>query len=349
VSVVVPVRNGARWIEACVRAVAAQQSRLVPQLEIIAVDDGSNDASPAILSSLAAELGVRLVAGGGRGAASAINAGILAARFPLIAQLDHDVVPEAGWLDALVAALDSDRSAAAAQGEYRARPGASVWERVTHLDLKQRWARIHGGSTQPAPTDHVCSGNTVYRREALEAVGGFDESLGYGYDNDLSYRLVAAGYRLLIVASAKAIHHWPSHLSGYLRQQYGQGYGRLDVVARWPAKAGGDAVSGAGMILHAAGMLVSLCGACAAALLALTGRSWLLAGCAAAAILAALALERFVAGLLATIRHRDAAGLAFVPAHLARDLAWAGAIVAWLARRGARRRPSPTHSMGDLR
>ena len=112
------------------------------------------------------------------------------------------------------------------------------------LDLAQRYDRIAGA------TDHVCTGNTAYSRSAIAAAGFFDESMGYGYDNDISYRLSAAGYRLVILPAARSLHHWRATAAGYLAQQYGFGYGRLDVVARHPRRVAGDSVSPAGMMAH---------------------------------------------------------------------------------------------------
>ena len=63
-------------------------------------------------------------------------------------------------------------------------------------------------------------GNSVYRASALYQVGLFDESLGYGYDNDMSYRLAAAGYRLVLCRRARSVHRWREGIRGYLVQQY---------------------------------------------------------------------------------------------------------------------------------
>ena len=49
-------------------------------------------------------------------------------------------------------------------------------------------------------------------------MGLLDESLGYGYDNDLSYRLSAAGHRLVIRREAASVHRWREGLTGYLSQ-----------------------------------------------------------------------------------------------------------------------------------
>ena len=106
--------------------------------------------------------------------------------------------------------------------------------------------------------DHVCTGNTAYRASALQSVDLLDEGLGYGYDNDLSYRLAARGHRLAYCPDALSTHHWREELHrNILRQQFGVGYGRLDVVARHPRRVRGDDVSGTVMMLHAPAMLIA--------------------------------------------------------------------------------------------
>ena len=136
----------------------------------------------------------------------------------------------------------------AVQGYYVSDPDSTLCARAMGLDLEQRYAAIAGRETT-----HVCTGNSAYRAEALRKVGLLDETFGYGYDNDLSYRLRAAGYRLIFCREARSVHRWREGLIGYLGQQYGFGYGRIDLVARHPGArrrrfrvAGGhDVASGA--------------------------------------------------------------------------------------------------------
>jgi cellulose synthase/poly-beta-1,6-N-acetylglucosamine synthase-like glycosyltransferase len=95
---------------------------------------------------------------------------VRAARYPLIAQIDQDVVVGPGWFARLTAELDDPR-VAAAQGYYLSASDAGLFARVMNLDLEQRYAGIEGSAT-----DHVCTGNTMYRADALHRVGLFDES-----------------------------------------------------------------------------------------------------------------------------------------------------------------------------
>lgn len=336
VSFVVPVRNGERWIRDVLDAIIRQQDGRT--MEIVVVDDRSQDRTPEILQALAAP-GLRVIGGPGRGAAAAVNAGILAARFPIICQVDQDVVLEAGWLTRLVAALDDPR-VAAAQGRYVTDRGADVASRVMGFDLEQRYDALRSGRTS-----HVCTGNAVYRAEALRNVGLFDERLGYGYDNDMSYRLLQAGYGLVYCGEARSVHRWREGLRGYWVQQYGFGYGRLDIVAKHPGRMAGDSVSPPQMMLHPIVMAIASIALVAAATMAVSGGPARPLLPVAAFLLAGLAIERAIAGVRAAWRFGSATPLLFPVFHLLRDAAWVAAMATWTARRLLGRRSTPSDSM----
>ena len=337
ITFVVTVHNGERWLDRVLEAIVAERDGR--PFEIVVVDDGSTDGSPAMLERWRGSEDVRVITTDAGGHPAAVNVGLRASSHPVVCLVDQDVVLQPGWLREMTCAL-SEPGVAAAQGTFITAGNATLIARVMGLDLAERYAAM----AVPA-TGHVCTGNSAYRLEALRAVGFFDESFGYGADNDMSYRLASAGYGLRFRASASAVHHWRESLWDYLRQQYGLGYGRLDLVAKHPRRAGGDTVSPAAMMAHAPIMLAAV----GAALLWLAslalGRPVAVAGWLSLLLVAGLAVERFVAGVRAAVRHRDPAGLWFAPLHLARDAAWSLAIVAWACRRllGLARRPH--HSM----
>lgn len=207
------------------------------------------------------------------------------------------------------------------------------------LDLEHRYASATG------TVDHVCTGNAAYRADALHAIGLLDECLGYGYDNDLSYRLRAAGYHLSVCRAARSRHRWRQGLLGYLTQQYGFGYGRLDLVAKHPTRWSGDVVSPGSMMAHPIVMAIAfllLMIALFASSLGWSARALVLA---ASTLLVGLTLERAVAGVRAWKRLGDRTALAFPAVHLARDAAWVSALFVWLARRLLMRSSTPAHSM----
>jgi hypothetical protein len=138
-------------------------------------------------------------------------------------------------------------------------------------------------------------------------------------------------------------------LLNYARQQYGFGYGRLDLVAKHRHRAGGDNVSRTMMMLHGPMMAAAIVLAIVALGFWLAGRQAALPGVVAGLLVGALVAERFVAGLIAAIGGRDRAGLWFVPVHLVRDVSWALAIVLWGLRRLRGAPAQPRDSMPPAR
>jgi glycosyltransferase involved in cell wall biosynthesis len=337
VTFVVPVLNGGHALRRSLASIVAQQDGR--PFEIIAIDDGSTDGSVRLLQKLAGTGVVRLLHGPRHGAAAAINEGIRHALHPIICQVDQDVILRRGWLRELTEAL-SDPEIAAAQGHYLTRHQAGFWARATGRDLEYRYSRLRSRFV-----NHVCTGNTAYRARALHQVGLLDERMGYGYDNDLSYRLQKSGYKLAFCRNAVSIHCWREGLGGYVRQQFGVGYGRLDVVARHPRRVTGDDVSTAMMMVHAPAMTLALLllaiGAVTAAIDGFQSAPVIVG----ALILALLAGERSLAGIHAWRSTGDLAALAFPVTHLVRDIAWSAAIVAWVLRWALKHERTPGHSM----
>jgi cellulose synthase/poly-beta-1,6-N-acetylglucosamine synthase-like glycosyltransferase len=337
VSVVIPVHNGEMWLPQVLDAVLAQANGR--DLEIIAVEDGSRDRSREILERYVRFRRVVVIDGPQRGAAAALNAGIRRASHPIVCQIDQDVIIGPGYLDTLRTALE-DPTVAAAQGYYQTPNDASIWARVMGLDLEARYRTM-----LTRDVNHVCTGNTAYRVSALVEAGLFDESLGYGYDNDISYRLVAAGHRLVICADARSTHRWRDGAWSYLVQQYGFGYGRIDLVAKHRSRVGGDNISRLSMMLHAPMTMLALGLFALAGALGVLGWPTSAVTTAAVALLGILAIERFIVGAHAAIAFGNVAGFWFAPVHFARDLAWSFAILVWMARRVRGIAPRPSHSM----
>ena len=266
VSFIVPVKNGMATLPRTIASIEAQRDRA--QSEILVIDDSSTDGSLEWLNARASEGRLRVLSGRGRGLSAAINLGVRASRYPVICQIDQDVELLPGWVDRLTGELRRNPHLGAVQGHYTRSAEARLLARVMSLDLEQRYAAICNGRT-----DHVCTGNTAFRKQALVDAGLFDESIGYGGDNDMSYRLTGAGWTLAHCAQARSHHHWREGLAGYVRQQYGFGYGRLDVVQRHPRRVTGDRVSPTLMMLHPIVTALALASAAVAGLLAVAGLS----------------------------------------------------------------------------
>ena len=145
--------------------------------------------------------------------------------------------------------------------------------------------------------------------------------------------------------AARSTHRWREGAYGYLKQQYGQGFGRLDLVAKHRGRSRGDDVSRRLMMMHAPIMLCALGLLLTGGALALLHRPWQLAAQASGLLFALLFTERLVVGVRAAQRFGDPAGYLFGLAHSLRDLAWVVALFVWSGRRLLGHAPNPAHSM----
>ena len=71
----------------------------------------------------------------------------------------------------------------------------------------------------------------------------FDIKFYYGQDNDLSYRITIAGYKLVLAKEAGCSHFWPESLGGFMKQRFNGAVGRMKLVRKYKNRWKGDAIS----------------------------------------------------------------------------------------------------------
>jgi len=220
VSVVVCSYNGGRTLDQCLRSLAVLD---YPNSEVIVVDDGSTDDTRAIMSRYP---NVRAIHQPNRGLGAARNVGLRAATGAIIAYTDSDCFADPHWLTHLVYSfLSSD---AAAVGGPNLTPDDG-W-------LAGCVAAAPGQPTHVLESDqvaeHIPGCNMAFRREALEAINGFDSQYRKaGDDVDVCWRLQQAGYWITFAPGAFVWHHRRHCPRAYFRQQ--AGYGEAEALLRF--------------------------------------------------------------------------------------------------------------------
>jgi glycosyltransferase involved in cell wall biosynthesis len=222
VTVVVPTRGRAAYLEVTLDSLCRQRTRTAH--ELLVVDDGAQDDTREV----AARCGVRCVSHGERRSLNAArNTGLREARAPLIAFVDDDVVAPEGWLDALLGGAARHPEAEAFGGPIRARlegrtPRACGREDppITTLDL----------GPEDCDAEVVWGANFAVRRSAVERIGGFDESIvsPHGDEEEWLERLRAAGGRIAYIAGAGLDHRRTgedARLGALARAAYARGRG----------------------------------------------------------------------------------------------------------------------------
>lgn len=180
VSVIMPVRNGERFIAAAIASIRSQDH----PVEIVVVDDGSSDRSAEIAAAQGPEVKVLRLAQSG-GAAAARNRALAAASGSLVAFLDCDDLWPAAKLRRQVARLDASPAVDAVFGTI-----ALIGDRLPwHTRVAQDGTPILG----------LMLGAMVARRSVFERLGGFDERLASSDDVDWTFRLRESGIAFAVL------------------------------------------------------------------------------------------------------------------------------------------------------
>lgn len=222
-SVIIPARNAAKTVGACILAVLSQ-SLPRDSYEVIVVDDGSTDATGAIARSH----GARVVPQPPLGTAMARNTGARAARGEILLFLDADCLPALDWLAQMIAPFN-DPSVVGVKGAYVTQE-TGLLPRLIQTEYDDRYRRLEDG----AALDVVDGYAAAFRRSAFLAAGGFDPSLVAAADVDLSCRLSTNGQRLVFAPRAKVYHTHDATLREYVARKLRYGLWRSLVDARHP-------------------------------------------------------------------------------------------------------------------
>jgi glycosyltransferase involved in cell wall biosynthesis len=205
ISVLMPVRNAAPWLAASLASLWRQMFR---DFEVIAVNDGSSDASGAMLDRAATrEPRLRVLHTPPRGLPLALEAARAEARGDLIARHDADDLSHRERLALQRAHLASQGEVSVVGCRVRVFPAAGAG--------MKRWTAWHNGllthetmAREALIDSPLAHGTALIRRAALEAVGGWRER-GWAEDLDLWLRMLAAGHRFAKLP--RTLYAWRQH------------------------------------------------------------------------------------------------------------------------------------------
>lgn len=260
VTTVLPVRDGGERLGDLVAGLAAEGP-------VIVIDDGSRDNS----ADRAESAGARVIRHQtSRGPAAARNAGLTAAATGLVAFLDADCMVAPGWRRGLAGLLAADPDLAIVGPRVRSAPGDSALARYEQvgspLDLGPH-ASLVGPERRVA---YLPSAAMLVRRDALLDLGGFDESLRFGEDIDLVWRLLSAGHRIRYAPSREVFHLPRPTIAGFARQRADYGGSAPELLRRHagaaaPLRPGRHtaAIWGASLLLGPKAILPALGGSAA--------------------------------------------------------------------------------------
>jgi glycosyltransferase involved in cell wall biosynthesis len=200
-SVVVPTLNGRDQLASCLDALAEH----VPDAEVVVVNGPSADGTTGMVRDRG-DVDV-LVEIADRGLNVARNAGIDRASGDVIALLNHGLVVEDGWYDALAAGIDD----------------ADVMTGPTHRELKTgvTTESVESCAIKGRTVTYFNGDNAAFSRAVLDELDGFDEYLLTGGSRDMAHRLAAMDHEVA----------WDSEMC--VRSEYGTDGGTTDTDWNW--------------------------------------------------------------------------------------------------------------------
>ncbi len=207
--------NGRELLLACLDAI----ERTTPsdlEHEILVLDNASDDGSAEAVRAL--DRDIRLIALDRRTGKAVNDSHLLQeahGEFCLLLNEDSELQP--GAVAALLGAMQSDRDAAAAGAQLLAQDGREVpcaWRLpsaetvLAGVFFMHRRYTVESGGTGTRPVGWVQSSAMMVRRAAAEHVGWLDpEFFVYSDETDFCKRLQGAGWKILYVPAARAVHH----------------------------------------------------------------------------------------------------------------------------------------------
>ncbi|HEX7322532.1 MAG TPA: mycofactocin biosynthesis glycosyltransferase MftF [Mycobacterium sp.] len=237
VTVVIPVRDNISGLKRLVSSLRG--------LRVIVVDDGSTTPveSDDLSESHCCTIEV-LRHSASKGPAATRNTGLAACTTDFVAFLDSDVVPQLGWLEALLGHFSDPTVALVAPRIVAMNHSDHVIARYeaarSSLDLGRREAPVRPYGT----VAYVPSAAIVCRTAMLRELGGFDETMYCGEDVDLCWRLVDAGARLRYEPVARVAHEHRVGLRDWWARKAFYGESAAPLAARHPDKTAPLMISG---------------------------------------------------------------------------------------------------------
>ncbi len=232
VSIVIPVRNEAPFIEATIDSVLAQDYK--GPLEIIVADGMSDDGTREILVDLASRHdNLRFVDSPTGRTPNGLNLAIHASRGDVIVRCDGHAELPADYVRVAVEVMEE--TGAVNVGGIQHAVGESWVQRAIAYAMTSRIgvgdARFHFGG-ESGPVDTVYLG--VFRRDALFAAGLFDEELTRNQDYELNIRLRDNGGVVWFDPRLEVVYRPRKNLAGLARQYYQYGAWKRRVVRMHP-------------------------------------------------------------------------------------------------------------------
>jgi cellulose synthase/poly-beta-1,6-N-acetylglucosamine synthase-like glycosyltransferase len=231
ISIVVPCRNESRAIERFLESILKQDLADL-QYEVIVADGMSDDGTHEILEKAQEQHPyIRLIDNPTRIVSTGLNAAIYAARGDIIVRMDVHTEYKEDYIRRCVEVLgitgaDNVGGACIAKGKGYVGSAIAAAFQCAFAVGGARWHRP--GHKGPVDTVHL----GCWRREVLQEIGFFDESLVRNQDDELNLRIVRAGGTIWQEPEIVSWYHPRSSFASLFRQYFQYGFWKVAVIRK---------------------------------------------------------------------------------------------------------------------
>lgn len=231
VTVILPCRNEAGTIEACIRSILAQESP-AGELELIVADGQSTDGTREILDQIAStDRRVRVIDNAGAIVSTGLNSAIAQARGQIIIRMDAHSVYAPDYIRQCQAVLEETK-ADNVGGPALTRAQGYVQQVIAaayHSSFAVGGARFHDPQYE-GYVDTVPYG--CWPRDVFTRIGLFDEELVRNQDDEFNLRLTRSGGKIWQSRRIKSWYHTRASLRALFRQYQQYGYWKVRVIQK---------------------------------------------------------------------------------------------------------------------
>ena len=234
ISVVLPIRNEADKIEACLRAVVGQ-SYPAYLTEILVVDGMSEDGTREVVAGLAERYpNIRLLDNPGRIVPTGMNAALRLARGEIVVRVDGHCVIDPNYVANCVRHLEN-KEVAGVGGPMRTIGETELSESIA-IGMSSKFGvgnssfRTEAGATKFVDTVPF----PAYLRSVIDQVGFYDEELVRNQDDEYNYRVREAGGKILLADDVRSVYYSRGSYARLWRQYFEYGFWKVRVLQKHP-------------------------------------------------------------------------------------------------------------------
>lgn len=238
VSIIVPAYNEDKLIERTIGSLLAMD---YPVFEIVVVDDGSTDNTGQIAAAFVGRYTtvggggaeVKLVTRHNGGKATALNAGIHAARFDVVLCVDGDSELSPHTLRRAVRHLE-DPEIGAVAGNVKVKNRKGLWAKLQALEYVEGLNMVRAAQSLVRLVNIIPGPVGLFRKKALMEAGGYSSDT-FAEDCDITLKILREGWRVVYEPDAIAWTEAPVRLLDLLKQRYRWTRGILQAVRKHKA------------------------------------------------------------------------------------------------------------------